>query len=65
MSNSRIYTGYLIECKDEKGKVHHVGPFATDRRAEDYLLSCPVEWDKKVIPLTIPHALHVFVETHY
>jgi hypothetical protein len=65
MSNRRIMTGYLVETKDEKGKVSHFGPFASENRAQNYLLCCPVEWEKKVIPLTIPHTLRVFVETHY
>jgi hypothetical protein len=68
MSNSRMFTGYILVATFDR-RTTYFGPFPTEQRALEYCMALSIEKNGEVMAeikeLTVPHAMHVFVETQY
>lgn len=59
---TRMITGYIVRIVFEDQKVSYHGPFLTEDRANSYVFRAYGIVDHEVLPLVIPHTLHVIVE---
>lgn len=69
-TQTRILVGCILRASMKDGTTDYIGPFASEYRASQYRDAmqkdmADIVGSIEIEDLTIPHALHVYVETQY